>query len=55
MKCNKCHAILPSHYNVCPVCQSEDLVKERFIELDTKEEVKISPFVEAGEVKPDEV
>lgn len=56
MKCNNCHAILPSSYKVCPVCQSEELVRERFVENEPQEEIKkISPFVEIGEVKGDEL
>ena len=55
MRCNECHAILPSSYKVCPVCKSTDLVRERFVEIEPKEEVKISPFVEIGEVKGDEL
>ena len=49
MKCNNCHAILPSSYKICPVCKSTDLIRERFVEIEPKEEVKISPFVEMGE------
>ena len=55
MKCSNCHAILPSHYKVCPVCQSEDLIRERFVEIEPKEDDKVSPFVETGEVKIDEI
>ena len=31
MICTQCQSIFPSHYKVCPVCQSKDIEKEKFV------------------------
>lgn len=54
MKCPKCENLYPSNYKQCINC-GVDLVRERFVELEPKEEDKVSPFVESGEVKIDEI
>lgn len=54
-KCMICENLYPQHYKECPICKAE-LVPEKFAPQPEKEDVvKISPFVEAGEIKGDEL
>ena len=57
MKCNNCHCILPSTYKLCPVCQSADFERERFVVADKEPEIieEVSPYVEMGELKESEL
>ena len=56
MICPKCEAITPNSYKLCPDCKTE-LVRERFAIVDKEPEIikEISPYVEMGEIKSDEL
>ena len=47
MKCTKCKALLPSHYNKCPVCGYNKLIPEQFKkqEQEDVEHEPVSPYV----------
>ena len=54
-KCTKCEAILPNNYKVCPECKSVDLTQLKYTPIEEDEVVSVSPFVECGEIKGDEL
>ena len=56
MICPKCQAITPNSYKLCPECKTE-LVLERFIQIEKEPEIVevVSPYVECGEIKGDEL
>ena len=56
MICPKCQAITPNSYKLCPDCKTE-LVRERFVQIEKEPEIVevISPYVECGEIKGDEL
>lgn len=49
MKCTKCQALLPSHYNKCPVCNYNKLATEKFKRQEQEQEdveyAPVSPYV----------
>ena len=52
MKCEKCQAILPPHYNRCPVCGYGKFIKEEFAPQPQEEEEieTISALVVDGDI-----
>ena len=52
MKCAKCQAILPPHYNKCPVCGYGKLIPEQFKkqEVEDVEYEPVSPYVIGGDL-----
>ena len=56
MKCQKCEAITPNSYKLCPNCLTK-LERERFVIADKEPEIieEVSHYVECGEIKGDEL
>jgi predicted amidophosphoribosyltransferase len=52
MKCEKCQALLPPHYNRCPVCGYNKFSREQFVQQPQEEEVPetMSALVVDGDI-----
>ncbi|MFW9625126.1 MAG: hypothetical protein ACMV1K_00165 [Sulfurospirillum sp.] len=56
MKCEKCQALLPPHYNRCPVCGYNKFAREKFVQQpqeedeEKAEEEAISALVVDGDI-----
>ena len=57
MLCKQCQTIFPNYYKECPNCKSLDFERERFVVAHKEPEIieEVSPYVECGEVKGDEL
>ena len=53
--CTKCKNIYSDYYKKCPNCKSVELKKIKYIPIEEDEAVSVSPFVECGEIKGDEL
>ena len=54
-KCPKCENIYHDYYKKCVNCGEDTLTQLKYTPLEEDEAVSVSPFVECGEIKGEEL